>query len=461
MNGSLPRNDIKEGLRLRAACADALVDVLVRGAPAPAALERHVYAGGRGFTDRDRALAKEMTTGLLRWRGTLDALLRVMGRKKRLPFEDAWCLAVMHLGMYQILFMDRVPHYASVSSSVELIKTRSGRRPASFVNAVLRRCADAGSLEALISQIGARRREELVWASYPRWLARSLERAFGKDEAFSIALAMNERPGTAVRVDGMEPRDAATELAGHFKGAVISPGRWHAQCLRIEKGGDLQSLDLFRRGHLTVQDEGSQLAARALGARPGHRILDACCGMGIKAGQVALASAPGRLVAVDRNPAKIRMLRREAARVGASNIMALCADAVALPLKAGELFERIMVDAPCTGSGSLSRKPEIKARLRKSDPARLARLQGSILENAARHLAPGGILLYSVCSILPQEGKEVVRRFLDRNGRFRALRPPGLPAGVGQEAEGSAVLLLPNRHGTEGFFMAAVTLQGP
>jgi 16S rRNA (cytosine967-C5)-methyltransferase len=447
----------KEGLGLRSACADALVDVLVRGASAPAALERHVYDRGKGYGERDRALAKEMVTGLLRWRGTLDALLRAMGRKKRLPFEDAWSLAVVHLGMYQILFMEKIPHYASVSSSVELIKARSGRSPASFVNAVLRRCAGAGSLEGLISRMGAGRREELLWASYPRWLEKRLERAFGRDEAFSIAMAMNERPRIFVRVDGMEPCEAAAAMTESFQGAAVSPGRWHPRCLQVERGGDLQSLDLFRRGRITVQDEGSQLAAHALGARPAHRVLDACCGMGIKAGQVALASAPGRLVAVDQSRAKLRMLRREAGRVGASAIAPLRADAARLPLKTGELFDRILVDAPCTGSGSLSRKPEIKARLRKSDPARLAGLQESILESAARHLKPDGILVYSVCSILPEEGEEVVGRFLERNDRFRALRPPGLPAGLGREAGGHAVLLLPHLHGTEGFFIAAVT----
>jgi 16S rRNA (cytosine967-C5)-methyltransferase len=248
-------------------------------------------------------------------------------------------------------------------------------------------------------------------------------------------MAMNERPRIFVRVDGMEPCEAAAAMTESFQGAAVSPGRWHPRCLQVERGGDLQSLDLFRRGRITVQDEGSQLAAHALGARPAHRVLDACCGMGIKAGQVALASAPGRLVAVDQ----------------------LRADAARLPLKTGELFDRILVDAPCTGSGSLSRKPEIKARLRKSDPARLAGLQESILESAARHLKPDGILVYSVCSILPEEGEEVVGRFLERNDRFRALRPPGLPAGLGREAGGHAVLLLPHLHGTEGFFIAAVT----
>jgi len=453
----LTRDDhSKEGLRLRAACADALVDVLAGGASAPAALERHVYDRERGYGDRDRALAKELVTGMLRWRGTLDALLRAMRRKPRLPFEDAWSLAVMHLGMYQILFMERIPHYASVSSTVELIKTRSGRHPASFVNAVLRRCADAGSLEKLISGIAAGRRQELLWASYPRWLAKRLSRVFGKEEAFKIAMAMNERPRTFVRVDGIEPREAASEIADHFRGAVISPGRWHARCLQVERGGDLQSLDLFRRGRITVQDEGSQLSARALGAEPGHRVLDACCGMGIKAGQLALASAPGSLLAIDRNPRKIHNLRVEAHRIGASGVTALRADAAALPLKARELFDRILVDAPCTGTGTLSRKPEIKARLRKSDPARLARLQEGILESAARHLKPGGTLLYSVCSILPEEGEDVVRRFLERNKGYRALRPLELPAGAGRDPGGPGLMLLPHVHGTEGFFIAAL-----
>ncbi|MFH1437175.1 MAG: transcription antitermination factor NusB, partial [Pseudomonadota bacterium] len=358
-------------------------------------MDRFVYSAAAGKDERDRALAKELVMGVLRWSGTLTALLRAMGRKPRLPFRDDWSLMVIQCGMVQVLFPHRVPGYAAIHSTVELIKLHSGKAVAGFANALLRKCAEAGGLDALIDRAAPGRREEVLLASYPGWLIRRLRNVYGHEEALALAMAMNRRPAVFVRVDGMDTAQAGREMRERLPGASVEAGRWLPNCLMVEKGGDLSRLDLYRAGKITMQDEGSQLAARALAAGGDDRVLDACCGMGIKTGQVARTLGRGSILAVDKSPGKVRMLRSEAKRLGLSGLKALAGDSAQPPLKAGALFDRILVDAPCSGTGTFARKPEIRFRLRKSDPKRMAALQEKILFSAARHLEKGGVLLYS------------------------------------------------------------------
>jgi 16S rRNA (cytosine967-C5)-methyltransferase len=179
--------------------------------------------------------------------------------------------------------------------------------------------------------------------------------------------------------------------------------------------------------------------------------------MGIKAGQIGLRLRGGAVAAFDRSPAKIVMLLRETARLRVGCVRAACADAEALPLGPSSSFERILVDAPCTGTGSMARKPDIRHRLKASDPARLSGLQGRILEGASRHLRGGGVLVYSVCSLLPEEGIGVVEKFLGRSRAFEMIIPPGLPPSLAPVDPRGGLLLLPSVHGTEGFFIAAMT----
>lgn len=446
------------GLRLRSDCARALAEIVEKKVTAPVALQRFVYEGPCAKDERDRALAKELVMGVLRWRGTLMKLLAAMSRRSFSPFQDDWSFMVMLLGMYQVLFMDRMPHYASVSSSVELLGSHSGKRVVTFANAVLRRCSRARSLDGLIASVAPGRKDEILWASYPRWLERKLRKVFGDGEAFRLAMTMNERPCASIRLDGIDGRKAGEKIMERFSGAKIKGGRWLPSCLAMEKGGDLASLDLHAEGHITVQNEGSQVVGHALAAGGSDAVFDACSGMGIKSGQIAGGlKAGGFIVAADRNPRKIRMLVREAKRLRTERIRPLCADSTALPFKAAGLFDRILVDAPCSGTGSLARKPEIKCRLRKSDPLRLAGFQEKILSGASRHLRKGGLIIYSVCSILPEEGIGVIRRFLQHNPDFILVRPPLLPQGLEPEGEENTVLLLPHIHGTEGFFIAALS----
>ncbi len=441
---------------MRAACAEALVRIRRGGLKAPSAMEKYVYGAQGPGDERDMALAKEIVMGVLRWSGTLTALLRAMGRKPRLPFSDDWSLMVMQCGMYQVLFTHRVPYYAAAHSTVELLKIHSGKAVAGFANALLRKCVEAGEIEAMIRMAAPGRREEVLLASYPRWLISRLRKVYGREEALALAMAMNRRPAVCVRVDGMDAAESGREMRERLAGASVEAGRWLPNCLMVEKGGDLSRLDLHRTGKITVQDEGSALAACALAAGGDDRVLDVCCGMGIKACQTARMLRGGSILAMDKSPGKIRMLRSEAKRLGLSGLKTAAGDATQLPIKAGALFDRILVDAPCSGTGTFARKPEIRFRLRKSDPKRMAALQEKILFSAASHLEKGGVLLYSVCSILPEEGPDVVRACLKKNSDLRVIEPPGLPPLLAAGGRGG-LLLLPTTHGTEGFFIAAMT----
>lgn len=443
------------GLGLRSACADALV-LITGGRIASHAALGFLYGAGAGGDERDKRLAKEIVTGVLRWKGTLERLLRSMSERNFLPFEDRWSLMVMLSGMYQVLFLERVPGYAAIDSTVELVKRRSGRKAASFANALLRRCQAAGSLDGLVDLVGGSRRE-LVWASYPRWLRKRLEKIYGEEGALSLAEAMNRGRQACIRVDGMDPGEAAAMIMERFPGAEAVPGRWLPGCLDVRRAGDLARLDLHARGLITVQDEGSQIVGECLAAASGDRVLDACCGAGIKSGQVALKVRGGLVVAVDNNPVKIRTLVGEARRLGVDCIRPLVGDSGNPPFGLDAKFDRILVDAPCTGTGTLGRKPEIKYRLRKRDPLRLAEIQGKLLGGAALHLQKGGVLVYGVCSLLPEEGRMVVERFLESWREFAAIKLPGLPRSLIGACEGGFCTLLPSVHGTEGFFVAALT----
>lgn len=377
---------------------------------------------------RERALATELAYGTMRTEPVLRKRLFVHAPR---GVSDERVLAPLLVAAYQILLLDRIPAFAAVDAAVTGVKRERGPRVAGFANAVLRKLAKAG--EKLTP--GQALREAL-----PDWLWLELERAVGSDEA-SALIASEAATGLRRRLGVDEPEWLAALPAGR-----VSP------LARLVRGeGDPRQRPGYADGAFTVQEEGAQAVALALGVRAGDKVLDACAGRGQKSTLLAERIGAGRLVASDLYPEKLEALAEEAKRLRLPAIETRAVDwSVGQGGLAGD-FDRVLVDAPCSGTGTLRRRPEILRRLSAGDPARLGALSESILRSAASRARPGGTVLFAVCSVLRQECEDVVERVAD------VLEPalfdaPELPRDL---LEGKTALrLLPGEHGTDGYFMA-------
>jgi 16S rRNA (cytosine967-C5)-methyltransferase len=391
------------------------------------------------LSTRDRAFLHELLLGTLRHRGALDhALVPLLHRPaERLDPEPR---AALRLGAYQLLHM-RVPHRAAVAESVDLAR-ESAPRSAGFVNAVLRRLSREEPAPP-----PDERADPLAWltttGSLPRWLAERWLERLGAQVAVARARAFLERPPVVLRLNPHMP-DARSlaEAAGIELRALAVPGAWEA------RGGAVAPL--AATGSVYVQDQGSQLVAH-LAAAPGT-VLDACAAPGGKSTLMAdLGGAASRVIAAEVSLPRLRTLSILVRRWGSPNVAVVAADASRPPFRGG--FDAVLLDAPCTGLGTLGRNPDVRWRISRADVARQARRQRELLVSVAGLVKAGGLLVYSVCSTEPEEGEDVVEAFL---GEGTAFQPAPLPAWAAPFAEVRFARTLPERDGGDGFFVAAL-----
>ena len=408
-------------------------------------------AGGEELSAQDRALCYELVMGVLRWQLWLDRLIEYYARRS-VESLDAPVRRALHLGLYQLRFLSRVPARASVNESVNLMRLVKIVSAASFVNAVLRRAIrepgydPAANISDPIERIA-------IETSHPLWLIERWVNALGKEEAQAFARANNESPPMAFRVnarddDGLE--SALNELRD--EGGVLEPSRVAPRAWRIQ--GATAALRLLARdGRVYIQDEASQLVAHVLEAREGERVLDVCAAPGSKTTHIAARTPDlSLIVAGDLYEHRLRTVVEAGARARTSLIRAVALDAtVPLPL-AESSFDRVLVDAPCTGTGTLRRNPEIRWRITASDIMDLQQRQQRILASASRMVRQGGRLVYSTCSVEREENEEVAASFLHENRTFRQISP--LVLAPFQNASGAA-RTWPHKEGADGFFIAA------
>jgi 16S rRNA (cytosine967-C5)-methyltransferase len=400
----------------------------------------------------DQALATRLVYGTLAWQGRLDYHLAQLVHAP-LGALDPSVRAALRLGLYQLLFLDRVPAHAAVDTSVRLVARRRG---AGLVNAVLRRAARAGRGGLpLPPRRDLLERLAVEW-SHPRWLVERWAAEFGV-EPLAAMLAANNEPGpTAVRANPARTTRAALAEELAAAGIATAPGRMAPDALLIaHTAARLRELAAYREGRLAFQGEASQLVVHLLGIATGAHVLDACAAPGGKTTYAAALAAPGgRVVALDVNAAGLRRLRDEGARLGVAGVYAVVADARRPPL--ATTFDAVLVDAPCSGLGTLRRHPELRWRRHPDDIARLAALQRELLDGIAPLVRPGGTLVYAVCTLAREENTDVVAAFLDRHPAFH-LEPAGnyLPAAAAAAVTPEGFLrTLPARDGVDGFFAA-------
>ena len=428
---------------------DILLRVETAGAYASLLLERLSAA----LADpRDAALAREIVFGVLRRRAALDhAIAGVAGR----PTEriDPEVITALRIGAYALFFLDRVPGFAAVDTAVTLVRTSRRRNAAEFVNGVLRALARSGS-EALPPPASRGDVAALALAgSHPHWWVERLVARLGWDRAEALIAADNSEAPTVLHVNTR--RVTRDELAARLatEGFETQPGRWAPTALRLG-AGSLRRTTALDEGLAWVQDEAAQLVPRLLGATLGPSVVDLCAAPGGKTLAIA-ARLPqgGRVVAADRHPGRLRRLRRGAARCGADAVLVVAADLLAgSPFR--ERFDQVLVDAPCSGTGTLRRHPEIRWRLTPGALKVSSIRQERLLDVAAGCVRAGGVLVYSVCSIEPEEGAEVVERFLERHRAFRIADPRPLFDTAARALVGDdfAMRTDPAQDGMDGFF---------
>ncbi len=415
-------------------------------------LDRALREGG--FPDtRDRALLTELVMGTLRRRGALDSTLSPH-LSRPLEKTDALVRNALRLGAYQLLHT-RIPERVAIFETVAAVKSVRGEKPAGLVNAVLRAMIRAGKTPLPPSGEGPIRKS--VELSVPLPLLHALLRSLGEPETYSFLEASLEKPPFAVRANPFRASRDALSARLAEAGMEPAPCRYASDGLLLGKPGKVHADPGFRSGEYLMMDEGAQLIAPLLSPREGEEVLDACAAPGGKATHLsALSFGKARILAADVSEGRVKMLKETAVRLGAKGVATAVHDFSAGPLRGPNRFDKILVDAPCTGMGVIRRNPDAKWRFDPGDPGRLASLQGTILRSAWESLKPGGLLVYSTCSPLREEDEEVVEAFRRETGAAllgneAAKDWPG-PANA-WTLEGF-VRLTPHRHGTDYFFAA-------
>jgi 16S rRNA (cytosine967-C5)-methyltransferase len=432
------------------ACAFAVVRrVFEHGAYA----DRALAGEAAGLEPRDRALAMSLAYGTVQRRATLD---HVAARLSARPLErlDPPVLAALRLGLLQLLFSDGIAEHAAVHESVELAKAAGGGG-AGLVNAVLRRATREG--RALLADLSdATAPEAAVMHSVPEWLAELWWHELGAERARALLAVINDPAESALRVNTLVS-DRASVLAELSVGARAVPEL--PEALVLEGPFDVRGSELWRRGAIMAQSRGSMLPARALAPGPGQRVLDLCAAPGAKTSQLAaLMGDEGELVAIERHPGRAHALEQTMARMRASAVRVLTADAGDLNAwSAGEPFDAVLVDPPCSGLGTLQSRPDLRWRTSPERIADLSRVQARVLRAGAQAAAPGGVLVYSVCTISRAEGEDTIAAFLAERSDF-ALED--LSALLPAASEGPFLHTMPDRDRTDGFFIARLRRAG-
>ncbi len=427
----------------RLAAYETLVAVARGRADLPAALAR---ARGALRDERDRALAGEIATGTLRWQGAFDHILARFA--KRDPAKlDLEVLTILRLSLFQLLHLDRVPAAAVVDDAVQMTRKAGKASASGFVNALLRRASrERGKLPLPPDPRDTRDRTAALdylatTLSHPRWLAERWLDRVGYDDAAHWARFNNDPAPLTLRVNTLRTtRDALIEALANAD-VRVEPAPHAAEGL-IVRGGNPLLTPLAHEGLFVVQDEASQLVGEFVGAQPGETIFDACASPGGKTTQMAaMMRDEGRVVAADVRARRIDLLTSTVKASGATCVRVVQADA-RQPLPFDRVFDAVLVDAPCSGLGTIRRDPDIRWRRSPSDFDGFTSTQLAILINAAAIVRPGGRVIYSTCSSEPEENDGVVTAFLERHPRFeqrRELRT--LPFRDGLEAFYAALLV--------------------
>ena len=395
----------------------------------------------------DRPLLQELVLGTITWRFTLDHILSPYLRK---PLEKSPPVLrnLLRLGVYQIRFLDRIPGYAAVSQTVGLAKDRLGDPMGRLVNAVLRGVQEARKTADVPDPQSDPVGYLATTTSHPNWLIRRWISRLGFDNAEKLCHANNRRVRLTIRVNSL--RCTLSELTNSLssEGIDTEPVEYLGGYLTVTETGSLFQTQSYQKGWFSVQNPGAGLVVQLLGVKPEERILDICSAPGGKATAISEAlGLRGEVVAFDLRNTRLRMLKENLVRLGLTEIRVAAADGCHLPIRT--TFDRVLVDAPCSALGILAMRPDVRWHREETDILKLAESQKILLENAANAVQKNGILVYSTCSLEPEENEHIIEGFLTQRSDFE-LEPASefLHASVA----GNYLQTTPHQHGCDGAF---------
>jgi len=448
----------KFGQTSRSVALGVLQDVFVTKAYANIALSKRLNESR--LSPLDRRLTTELVYGTIKACGTLDWIL---GHyiKKALSQTDPMVLNILRLGVYQLYFLDKIPSSAAVNESVNLAKKFAHQSSTGFINAVLRSVLREPEKVRYPNLVKDPVRHIALREFHPEWLVRRWLDKLGVEETQALCRFNNETPPLTLRTQTL--RISREELMEKMtnSGSEVEPSLLAPEGILCRRMGD-EPLRYLREGLCQAQDESSMLPARVLAPEPGELVLDACSAPGGKATHMAqLMQNKGAVIARDIHEHKLKLIDDAAARLGITIVKSELHDAALRDIQHEKTFDKVLLDAPCTGLGIIRRKPDIKWARETKDIESITALQKQLINIVSHTVKPGGILVYSTCTVLPEENEEMVNTFLKQNNEFEAdAIIPYLPVELAAHANGCMLQLFPNRDGIDGFFIARIRRKG-
>lgn len=402
------------------------------------------------LSQRDKSLITELVNGTLRWSGQLDWILSQFFRGDFQNTPDT-LRRILEVSLYQVRFMDRIPAFAAVSEGVALAKELGGGPWGRLVNGLLRNyLRNAESVE--LPEIQENPVHALsVRYSHPRWLVKRWLDRYGLERTSRFCEYNNQRPTISFRVNLRET--AREQLMAELRESSVrvQPSDYFADFIRIAKPGNLSELPAFKEGKFSIQDESTALAPLLLAPKKGDIVLDMCAAPGGKTSHLAqFVGEDGKVIAVDNNRSRLHLLQENVNRFKLRRVYAVVADGRTLSIAP---VDKILLDAPCSGLGVLAKRADLRWKRREKDIYAIRSTQKRLLENAARLLKDGGVLVYSTCTLEPEETQEIVLEFLRENRGFQIDKPAGAILQPFVTKEGFCISF-PYKHGLDGVFAA-------
>lgn len=401
----------------------------------------------------DKSFLTELVNGTIRWKVRIDYVISQFYRgdysKLDINIKNA-----IRIAMYQIMFLERVPQSAAVNEAVEFVKKLRGQYLANLVNAILRTAIRKLNLVEYPSIEDDAVKALSIVHSFPAWLVRRFINRFGVYETEQLLTALNDRPRLSIRVN--TSRVSTDQLAAEFEshGLRVSRGKFIPNFLFVEGLSRIGELDSFRAGQFTVQDESAGVVSKLLDPKPGERILDVCAAPGGKTTHILeITNGEVDLTSVEKYENRAHLIQNSLDRMGYDKAKVVVADAITYTDSV--LYDKILVDAPCTGFGVIRKKPDSKWKREPEDIAKLNEVQSEILENVSKLLIPGGIIVYSTCTIEAEENQEVLRRFLNRHPEF-VLERADLYVDKALVSREGFIEVFPHRHDMDGGFAGRI-----
>ena len=417
------------------------------------ALDEQLKENRNILNEKDIGLISEIVYGTITWKLTIDEIIKKYSniKIKKISF---WILNILRMGIYQIIFLDKIPKSAAVNESVNLAKKYGHKSSSNFVNAILRKIDRKDYEELFLIKNDIERISKTT--SMPEWIVEDLLNEMTIEKVEKICECSNLKPTLTIRVNTL--KTTKEELLDKFKERNI---QYEDAILKdfiiLKKAKNIENLDIFKQGLFTIQDEAAGLAAGTLGVTPNDRVLDACSAPGGKTTYLAeFMKNQGEILAWDIHEHRTKLVDETANRLGISIIKTEVKDASAFYPEYIEKFDKILLDVPCLGIGVLKRKPDIKWSKNREDVDEITLLQRDILETCSKYLKTGGFLVYSTCSILKQENSDVIKWFLNKNPNFE-IEAINIEDFYKQYYQNNGYMQVYQNEKSDGFFICKLT----